>query len=386
MAANERPKRPKIPYGELIGKYKVIKCVGQGGYGDIYYVTSPSDEFPVAIKFEMKSARKQALKREYEYMKRVQGSIKFPRLISFVEEETYRYIAMEMLGPSVSNLRRVCPGGKFSLFTTLQTAQMMLSVIEEFHERGLVHRDIKPGNFLLRPANSIFLCLIDFGLSKLYIDTDTQEILPPMEHPGFKGTLKYASPYAHYGEDQGRRDDLFSWFYSVAELYTGKLPWANVQGKTHILKAKRRFRKSEYFQIYPAEFYDILRYIEHLRFSEQPDYKYMNDIIEGMYATYCISPTSSLDWENITDDAAKKISIFPLKRSDTPIPFSVDEILLQDEIEKKNHLKRKKEKKEEKEREKEKEEKENEALNSEKAPQAETVRKRNQASCACLLI
>ena len=383
MAANERPQRPKLPYGELIGKYKVIKCVGQGGYGDIYYVTSPTDQFPTALKFEMKNARKQALKREYEYLKKVQGSIKFPRAIDFVEEESYRYIVMEMLGPSVSNLRRSCTAGKFGLFTTLQVAQMMLSIIEELHERGLIHRDIKPGNFLLRPSSNVFLCLVDFGLSKIYIDPETQEVLGPVEHPGFKGTLKYASPYAHYGEDQGRRDDLFSWFYSVAELYTGKLPWANVQGKTHILKAKRRFRKSEYFQIYPAEFYDVLRYIEHLRFSEKPDYEYLNSIIEGMYSTYCINQENPLDWENLSEEATKKISIFPLKRTDNLVPFSIEEILLQDEIERKIHLKKKKEKEKKEEKQKEQEK---EVYNNMKVQTNENARKRNQASCACLLI
>ncbi|OHT03900.1 Casein kinase I isoform beta [Tritrichomonas foetus] len=371
MAENESSsQRPKLPYGKAIGRFKVIKCVGQGGYGDIYYVTTANQEFPLALKFEHTNARKQALRREYEYMLRVQGSIHFPRLVSFIEEDHYRYLVMEMLGPSVSNLRRSCPKHLLSLGTTLNVAKTMLSVIQEFHERGMIHRDIKPSNFLLRPGSKDFLCLIDYGLSKKYVDDETGELYEPLEHAGFKGTLKYASPHAHFGDDQGRRDDLFSWFYSIVELRLGKLPWANTKGRTHVLKAKRRYRRSEDILILPNEFQVILRYIEHLKFFQTPDYNYLQNILDQLFEHYQLNKDDLLDWEKISDEQAKKISIFPLKRTDKPVPFPIEDIVKQESTEKA------------------KKKKEEEKLQAEIANSKtrETANKRNASSVVCLLI
>jgi serine/threonine protein kinase len=68
------------------------------------------------------------------------------------------------------------------------------------HESGFVYPDIKPGNFLLQPGRESNLVLIDFGLSKRYID-DESHLFPGIPQPGFNVTLKYASLLAQRGKD-----------------------------------------------------------------------------------------------------------------------------------------------------------------------------------------
>lgn len=386
--AQKPSQRITFPYGKRIGKYTIIKCVGQGGYGDIYYVTFEGAESPLALKFELSSAKKQALKKEYSFMLKLQGHEYFPKAIDFVENEQYRYIVMEMLGPSVSSLKKVSPGMKMTLPTTIRVSKMMLLVIKEFHSRGLVHRDIKPSNFLIRPSSENYLCLVDFGLSKLYVNEETQSILEPAEHPGFKGTLKYASPYAHYGFDQGRRDDLFSWFYSMAELYTGHLPWSHIKGKTHILKAKKKFRKSEDFSAYPQPFFKILRHIEHLNFKDEPDYAFLEDNLNQIIDSYGIDLNAPLDWEDYPNHVVRQISIFPIKRTDIYRPFQIDELVPAAEIEKFEKVQEKERRKEKQlQKKKEKEEmKEKKRLEQQERRAVQPHNNNNARSAVCLLI
>lgn len=68
--------------------------------------------------------------------------------------------------------------------------------------------------------------VIDFGLARRYLD-ETGEVLPERHDTAFRGSTTYASVFAHAGQDLGRRDDLWSWFYCVVEMVEGECPrWA----------------------------------------------------------------------------------------------------------------------------------------------------------------
>lgn len=103
----------------------------------------------------------------------------------------------------------------------------MLRSIQAIHQKGILHRDIKPGNFLIRPSKSYPIVLIDFGLARPFLDPRNGQMIPPRDKPGFVGTRAYASINAHAGKELGRRDDLYSWFYCLLRIHKGKLPWKN---------------------------------------------------------------------------------------------------------------------------------------------------------------
>jgi casein kinase 1 len=85
----------------------------------------------------------------------------------------------------------------------------MLKLIEFIHSRGVLHRDIKPDNFLIgRGPNNDKIYMIDFGLAKKYLMKDNSTHIPYRDNKDLTGTARYASVNTHLGIEQGRRDDI----------------------------------------------------------------------------------------------------------------------------------------------------------------------------------
>merc|ERR1719359_2298784 len=112
------------------------------------------------------------------------------------------------MGPCLEDMFSTC-SQKFSLKTVLMLADQMISSLEYVHSNSILHRDVKPENFVLgtgKRANMVYI--IDFGLAKLYRDK-SQHHIPYKEGKGFHvGTARYASLRNHLGFEQSRRDDL----------------------------------------------------------------------------------------------------------------------------------------------------------------------------------
>lgn len=105
---------------------------------------------------------------------------------------------MDLLGPSLEDLFTLC-NKKFSLKTTLMVGIQMIELIKYIHMKGILHRDIKPDNFLIgskKKAYKVFI--IDFGLAKKYISKDGVHI-PYRDNKSLTGTARYASINTHIG-------------------------------------------------------------------------------------------------------------------------------------------------------------------------------------------
>lgn len=147
---------------------------------------------------------------------------------------------------------------------------------------SIAYRDVKPENFLLGYpglANRDIVHVVDFGLSKEFIDPHTGQHIPFREGKNLTGTARYMSINAHFGIEQSRRDDLESLGHLFMYfLRKGKLPWSGLKAST----LKERYRKIGHIKQttppenlsegYPREFANFLTYTRSLRFDQQPDY------------------------------------------------------------------------------------------------------------------
>jgi serine/threonine protein kinase len=175
----------------------------------------------------------------------------------------------------------------------------MLSAIKTCHCQGIIHRDIKPSNFLVRASPQFPLVLIDFGLSRPYLNPDTGAILPARRNPGFVGTSKYASLNAHEGKELGRRDDLFSWFFIVVEMARGFLPWGKSELPDQIFTIKQSISFSNFLRGLPPGFKEIWRLVRKLGRAEPPNYDLIMTLLCTAMADAGVKWQDPYDWDGL---------------------------------------------------------------------------------------
>ena len=105
----------------------------------------------------------------------------------------------------------------------------MIQRIQFIHNKGYLHRDIKPDNFVIgRGKKSSKVFIIDFGLAKRYLLKDGSHI-PYRDNKNLTDTARYASLNTHLGIEQGRRDDIEGIVNVLLYFVKGALPWQNLK-------------------------------------------------------------------------------------------------------------------------------------------------------------
>ena len=276
----------------------VNRQLGKGGFGQIYLGRNIKDNTPIAIKVEDSSNRSH-LHLEYEILKDIQGGIGIPRIFKYRQGQKHNYLIMELLGKSIEKLfsdNEKC----FTYKTIFQIGYQMIERIQYVHYKGYIHRDIKPGNFVIgRGEKNKIIYIIDFGLSKKYIDLETNKHIPYKEGKGLTGTARYVSLFTHYGIEQARRDDIESIAYNLIYFAKGKLPWQGVKTKNKkekhkkIMESKLENTPGILCMGLPDEFENLLKYSRKLEFEEEPDYKG----IKAMFKNYIINNGDTMNME-----------------------------------------------------------------------------------------
>lgn len=325
MSSKKPPKEFKRGY--VLDNYEFVRKLGQGGYGFIYIVKNLENDEYYAMKIEKINFETRGLKFEIDFYKDLQDSPYFPKIYDTKQSETFRYIIMEILGPSFFNLKIMMPRFKFSKYTAFYAGYQMLKCIEELHKRGYIHRDVKLGNFLLRRNKETPICLIDFGLSRRYVDKRTGKMYQPRENPGFVGTTKYASVNALSGNEISMADDLISWFYTLVDMIKGELPWvAKGKDKDEVLMIKKKISTQTLCKGLPSIMIDLYDYINGLTYFQTPNYKYIYDILEELIQT-TKKNHKCFDWEKLSRKKLKKISGIDIREviEDGKFPIFINE-------------------------------------------------------------
>jgi casein kinase 1 alpha len=286
----------------VASKYKLVRKIGSGSFGDIYLGMNILNGEEVAIKLESIRARHPQLLYESKLYRILAGGVGIPHVRWYGVERDYNVLVMDLLGPSLEDLFNFCHR-RFTMKTVLMLADQMISRVEFIHNKSFIHRDIKPDNFLMgigRHCNKLFI--IDFGLAKKYRDTRTHQHIPWREDKNLTGTARYASINAHVGCEQSRRDDMESLGYVIMYFNRTSLPWQGLKAATKRQKYERICEKKKATSTdvlckgWPAEFTMYLNYCKALKFEETPDYMYLRQMFRILFRTLNHQSDYVFDW------------------------------------------------------------------------------------------
>jgi serine/threonine protein kinase len=253
----------------LANKYKLLEKLSQGSFGKVFKAENIRTGEIVAIKTEVKSKEQKSLKMEakiYQYLANTDG---IPQLKWFGATNNVNYLVTNLLEHSVTSL--IKKYGRLSIKTVLLLGIQMIERLEILHGHYLIHRDIKPDNFMINisdKTNKVFL--IDFGFCKRY-NYEGNHIEFKMNKT-LIGTPNYVSLNVHKGCEPSRRDDLESCLYVMIYMLFGKFFSINIEEQDPL---KILVLKKEQLTNIPRFLTIAINYVRTLRFEEEPDYKYI---------------------------------------------------------------------------------------------------------------
>ncbi|KAA6363155.1 MAG: hypothetical protein EZS28_041318, partial [Streblomastix strix] len=230
----------------------------------------------VAIKFEQDTGENTMICVEAAILKILIGSNRIPQFYHYGTHLNYKFLAMELMGSNLIDLVNYKRPYKFSLHSILKFGIQAIEAIQVVHSKGFVHRDIKPGNFLIGDSQNTSgtFYLTNFGLSKIFNKIDNVVVKPTFQGR-FRGSIKYASLNAHILIELGRNDDLISLLYILVEFYNGALPWSDLDDIGIIEKLKFIYKGSKLLKWLPKQFLEFESYILSLDYTTDPDYAYL---------------------------------------------------------------------------------------------------------------
>jgi eukaryotic-like serine/threonine-protein kinase len=228
----------ELSAGSILGHYKIIRRLGQGGMGEVYEAEDQKLGRRVAIKVLPEAMRNDtsALERFWREA-RAASSLNHPGICTIHElnesAET-PFIVMELL--EGSSLEKVYHGKAMPFGALLELGIQVSDALDAAHRKGILHRDIKPANIFLTKSGQAKI--LDFGLAKL--EESAGEGVPDLAatqapatmayqltNPGSSlGTVAYMSPEQARGEQLDVRSDVFSLGVVLYEVATGKPPFA----------------------------------------------------------------------------------------------------------------------------------------------------------------
>ena len=258
-------------------KYNLISKIGEGSFGSIYKAENIRTREYVAIKVEPINSSTNLLKNESVIYQYLLNTIGIPNVKWYGKDDKNYYMVINLLDKSLEELKE--QRQKFSLKLTLQIGLQLLNLLKSIHNKGLLHRDIKPDNFLLGLNNNKNqLYLIDFGFCKTYLNNDKH--IEMKKTSGMIGSLTYASLNAHNMIELSRRDDLESLGYMLIYFLLGNLPWKQERDVNNIIKYKTNIILDNKI---PEIIKKYMIYVRNLEFNETPDYEllihiFLNDI------------------------------------------------------------------------------------------------------------
>ena len=222
--------RPEDMQGQVLGHYRIVRQVGYGGMSTVFLAEDFNLGREVAVKiFWPRPGETKDFLRRFGREARVLAQLDHPNILpvyDFGEQDGHAYLVMPyMAGGSLKDLlkvRQVLPPAEAIRLTT-----EVLNALQYAHERGLIHRDIKPGNMLFKADGKLMLC--DFGLVKVF--SAEGEYKSPFDTasetgPAITGTPEYMPPEQINGQPSPA-SDIYAVGIVLYEMLTGVRPFTS---------------------------------------------------------------------------------------------------------------------------------------------------------------
>lgn len=256
----------------MINTYEIIEKIGSGQFGIVYKGINRITNEEVAIKVENKQTTK-LLKREANIYLLLAKEEEFPKLKWYGSSETIYYMVIDLLGLSLKELKT--RSDEIPLVIIKRIAKKMIRTIEKVHSYQLLHRDIKPDNFLFDLVDYDKLYLIDFGLAKTFMNISNNHV---KEEPisGCIGTQEFVSLNVHERKLPSRRDDVESAVYIICYLFLPSEKWVKSDIENDIKIFKQNLAKT----IMQEKISEMILYSQSLSYYDTPCYDKLIEIIE----------------------------------------------------------------------------------------------------------
>jgi Tol biopolymer transport system component len=201
--------------GEKLGPYEIVALIGKGGMGEVYRARDPRLGRDVAIKISA-----ERFSERFEREARAIASLNHPNICT-LHDIGPNYLVMELVeGES--------PQGPLPFETALNYARQIAAALEEAHSKGVIHRDLKPGNIKVKPDGTIKV--LDFGLAKVAPASSGEsrsEDSPTMSMAATQagmilGTAAYMAPEQARGKVVDKRADIWAFGVVFYEMLSGE--------------------------------------------------------------------------------------------------------------------------------------------------------------------
>jgi streptogramin lyase len=219
---------PDLNPGATFAGHRIEGIAGRGGMGTVYRATHLALDHVVALKvISPRLAADDAFRERFRSESRIAVSLRHPNVVPIHhagEEDGLLFVTMDLVdGPDLRGM--LIAGGALPPDRAIAIIEQVASALDVAHSRGLVHRDIKPGNILVERDSGDRAYLTDFGLAKRFDQgTDAGALT---RTGAFVGTLDYVAPEQIRGDRVDARTDVYALGCVMYEAIAGKAPFAD---------------------------------------------------------------------------------------------------------------------------------------------------------------
>ena len=215
--------------GTRLGPYEIVSALGEGGMGEVYRAHDTRLDRAVAVKvLPLHVAHDPEVRQRFEREARTLAALSHPHICPVFDvgqQDGVDFLVMEYL--EGETLAQKIVKQPLPLDQCFRIGIQIADALDKAHRKGIVHRDVKPGNIMLTRSGAK---LLDFGLAKLHPATTTvaglsvaKTVSTPMTGQGMiLGTLHYMAPEQVEGQEADARSDLFAFGAVLYEMATGK--------------------------------------------------------------------------------------------------------------------------------------------------------------------